>query len=150
MNNGGNTIGLTTINNLPELPQEFITLPDYVKLVGNTKLDNCGGDNWKGHMFECFDQDTKTYDLEKFNSKLSLLKSMNKRPPKNNGGGSRDKSHYSEKMIETSNKISTIIEGMGVVKCKNGKFWKCHQHMREYVKNDKGKFVMKTTYKPKK
>jgi hypothetical protein len=144
---------VSVLDSLPPLPSTITTLEWFVDSVNNKNLDNVGGKNWKTHLYECFDQKTKTYNVELVRVKVKTLGLMNQRPPSSEGIGNRNMEDYSDIMNDTKSKIMTIINENsgenGVFIGKSGKMYKPHVFFREYVKTPEGRVVMKTTYKPK-
>ena len=140
---------LKTDNALPELPMKFTTSDSYISLISNKEYKVIDGNNWKVHLLECFDGKKKEYNLELLNSKLTLLNQLSMRPPKKTGGRT-DLSHYNDKMINAKKKIDSILDETGIQQGKDGKYYGGHFNNREYIKHPRtGKFVLKTTYKPK-
>jgi len=135
---------------LPNLPSEVTTSDWYTSTIHNTSLVNIGGDVWKMYLFECYNVKTKSFDVTLIKSKVEMLSSFGKRPPKSEGFGSNGED-YSDSMKQTKQDIINLIgkstDSNGCFVGVSGKLYKIQNpFFREFVLVN-GKPKMKTTLK---
>tara|TARA_R110002096_G_scaffold311981_1_gene506225 strand:- start:245 stop:760 length:516 start_codon:yes stop_codon:yes gene_type:complete len=135
---------------LPNLPTEVTTSDWYTSTIHNTSLVNVGGEVWKMYLFECYNVKTKSFDVTLIKSKVDMLSSFGKRPPKSEGFGSNGED-YSESMKQTKqdiiNLISKSTDSDGCFVGVSGKLYKIQNpFFREFVLIN-GKPKMRTTLK---
>ena len=138
----------TTLSKLPVLPTDVITSDWYIESINNSELTNVGGEQWKMYLFECYNSETDTFDIQLIKSKVSLLSSFGKRPPKSEGFGSNGED-YSDTMKQTKQDIINLINKssneLGCFVGNSGKLYQIQNpFFREYVLVN-GKPKMKTT-----
>ena len=139
-----------TLNTLPNLPTEVTTSDWYTSTIHNTSLTNVGGEQWKMYLFECYNVKTKSFDVTLIKSKVEMLSSFGKRPPKSEGFGSNGED-YSDSMKQTKQDIIKLIgkstDSNGCFVGVSGKLYKIQNpFFREFVLVN-GKPKMKTTLK---
>ena len=139
-----------TLNTLPTLPTEVTTSDWYTSIIHNTSLTNVGGEQWKMYLFECYNVKTKSFDVTLIKSKVEMLSSFGKRPPKSEGFGSNGED-YSDSMKQTKQDIIKLIgkstDSNGCFVGVSGKLYKIQNpFFREFVLVN-GKPKMKTTLK---
>ena len=139
-----------TLNTLPTLPSEITTQDWYTSRVHNTTLVNVGGEQWKMYLFECYNTKTKSFDVTLIKSKVEMLSSFGKRPPKSEGFGSNGED-YSDTMKQTKQDIIKLIgkstDSNGCFTGVSGKLYKIQNpFFREFVLVN-GKPKMKATLK---
>ena len=139
-----------TLNTLPNLPTEVTTSDWYTSTIHNTTLVNVGGEQWKMYLFECYNTKTKSFDVTLIKSKVKMLSSFGKRPPKSEGFGSNGED-YSDTMKRTKQDIINLIgkstDSNGCFVGVSGKLYKIQNpFFREFVLVN-GKPKMKTTLK---
>ena len=139
-----------TLNTLPTLPTEVTTSDWYTSIIHNTSLTNVGGEQWKMYLFECYNVKTKSFDVTLIKSKVEMLSSFGKRPPKSEGFGSNGED-YSDSMKQTKQDIIKLIgkstDSNGCFVGVSGKLYKIQNpFFREFVLVN-GTPKMKTTLK---
>ena len=97
-----------TLKDLPNLPSEVTTSDWYTSTINNTTLENVGGEQWKMYLFECYNTGTNQFDVTLIKSKVLMLSSFGKRPPKSEGFGSNGED-YSETMKQVKQDIIKLI-----------------------------------------
>ena len=135
---------------LPNLPTEVTTSDWYTSTIHNTSLVNIGGDVWKMYLFECYNVKTKSFDVTLIKSKVEMLSSFGKRPPKSEGFGSNGED-YSDSMKKTKQDIINLIgqstDSDGCFVGVSGKLYKIQNpFFREFVLVN-GKPKMRTILK---
>jgi hypothetical protein len=138
------------LTTLPNLPSEVTTSDWYTSTIHNTSLVNVGGEVWKMYLFECYNVKTKSFDVTLIKSKVEMLSSFGKRPPKSEGFGSNGED-YSESMKQTKQDIINLIgkstDSMGCFTGVSGKLYKIQNpFFREFVLVN-GKPKMRTILK---
>ena len=139
-----------TLNTLPNLPSEVTTSDWYTSTIHNTSLVNVGGEQWKMYLFECYNIKTKSFDVTLIKSKVEMLSSFGKRPPKSEGFGSNGED-YSDSMKQTKQDIINLIgkstDSDGCFVGVSGKLYKIQNpFFREFVLVN-GKPKMRTILK---